>query len=207
MMSSAAQPPQILQIHREALKPGQEAEYARIEDDTARLCASLGCPHPYLGLESLTGPKEAWFFNGYGSVAEQLQVVEDYARNVPLMAALQANRARKAGLTGTAVNLFVDYLRDSSQGPAWTMGQGRFLVVAMGRSEPRFEGTLFEAADGTRMAIAPADSRSDADAGAALGGPDARVFAVRPTWSYPHQDWIAADLPFWRPAFRSDPKV
>ena len=57
-IATPSQPPQILQIHREALKPGSEAVYQDIEEDTARLQAKLGCPHPYLAIESLTGSKE-----------------------------------------------------------------------------------------------------------------------------------------------------
>ncbi len=85
------QPPQILQIFREPLKPGSEAAYGEIEAGTARLCAELKCPHPYLGIESLAEPKEVWFFNGYESTAEQKQVVDDYAKNAPLLAALEKN--------------------------------------------------------------------------------------------------------------------
>jgi hypothetical protein len=58
-------PPPILQIAREPLKPGREAAYRNVEEDTARQSAKLGCPHPYLGVESLSGPKEIWWFNGY----------------------------------------------------------------------------------------------------------------------------------------------
>ena len=47
--------PQILQIFREALKSGSKDAYRRIEERTARLSAELRCPHPYLGIESLSG--------------------------------------------------------------------------------------------------------------------------------------------------------
>jgi hypothetical protein len=40
-------PPAILQIFREPLKPGSEAAYKTVEDDTARLCVELKCPHPF----------------------------------------------------------------------------------------------------------------------------------------------------------------
>ena len=54
----------ILQIVREPLKPGSEAAYYALEEDTAHAAAALGCPHPYLGAESVTGSKEVWWFNG-----------------------------------------------------------------------------------------------------------------------------------------------
>ncbi len=63
-MQIAAHPPQILQIHREGLKPGSEVAYREVEENAARICAELRGPHPYLAIESLTGSKEVWFFNG-----------------------------------------------------------------------------------------------------------------------------------------------
>jgi hypothetical protein len=58
------QPPQILQIYREALKPCQEAAWAAIEEQKTNICLELKCPHPYLGIESLSGRQEARFLNG-----------------------------------------------------------------------------------------------------------------------------------------------
>ncbi len=198
------QPPQILQIHREPLKPGSEAAYREIEEDTARICAELGCPHPYLGIESLTGLKEVWFFNGYESSAERKQVYDDYAKNGTLMAALLKNSRRKASLTGEPVNVFANYRQDLSRGVPWILGQGRFLVITVIKSNPRIDGTVFETADGTRFIVMPVQTRSEADAAAAVANPESRVFAVRPSWSFPTKEWIAIDSVFWRP--NSPPK-
>ena len=198
-IAAHAQPPQILQIHREALKPGSEGAYREIEEDTARICAERGCPHPYLGTESLTGPKEVWFFNGYESPAEQKQVHDDYAKNTALMAALLKNSRRKARLTGEPVNVFADYRQDLSRGVPWILGQGRFLVITVAKSKPRSDGTVFEAGEGTRFIVRPAQSRKEADSLAAAAGSESHVFGVRPAWSFPAKEWIAADPVFWRP--------
>jgi transposase InsO family protein len=73
-VAAPAEPPAILQVYREPLKAGVRAEYDRLESETARQCAQLRCPHAYLGLESLTGPKEVWWFNGYDSEADRKRV-------------------------------------------------------------------------------------------------------------------------------------
>ncbi len=99
MQIAAPQPSQILQIYREPLTAGSEAAYRVIEEETARMAAALGCPHPYLGVESLTGAREVWWFNGYESSAEQRQVYDEYAKNTRLMSAIQQNSERKASLT------------------------------------------------------------------------------------------------------------
>jgi len=194
----AAQPPAILQIYREPLRPGAEAEYDRIESETARTCAELRCPHAYLALESLTGPKEVWWFNGYLSEADRKQVTDTWAKSTEVVAALGRNRERKAPLTGKGIEVFSNYRADLSRGPAWVLGRGRFLVIAMTRGAPPFEGAVYESSDGTRFVIAPARTR--AEAAAAGAGTDARVLAARPRWSHPAEDWIAADREFWRHA-------
>src|SRR6516225_8853933 len=53
-----AEPTRILYVYRELWKPGTQADLNRIETKGARMCIDLKCPHPYLGIESLTGSKE-----------------------------------------------------------------------------------------------------------------------------------------------------
>jgi hypothetical protein len=191
-----ATPPRILQIHREPLKAGAEAEYGRIESDTARKCAELRCPHAYLALESLTGAKEVWWFNGYESAADRKQVADAWASHTQALTVLAGNGKRKARLTGKASEAFARYREDLSAASPWLMGRGRFLVITVTRTSAPMRGTVFATEDGTRFVIVSAPTREAADAAA---GPDARVFAVRPSWSYPAADWIAADPEFWRP--------
>ncbi len=196
-VAPAAPPPAILQIYREPILPGGEAEYDRIESETAHKCAELRCPHAYLGLELLTGPKEVWWLNGYLSEADRKQVTDTWAKSTEVVAALARNRERKAPFTGKGIEVFAHYRADLSRGPAWVLGRDRFLVVAMTRGVPPLEGAVYETSDGMRFVIAPARTRAEAEAAAA--DMDARVLAARPRWSHPAEDWIAADPEFWRP--------
>jgi hypothetical protein len=195
--SAQSEPPGILQIVRELLKPGREAEFAVVERQIAEACAALNCPHPYLAIESLSGPTEVWFFNGYASAAEQKQVAADYAKNSALMSALERLGKQKASLMETPVEQVAEYRPGSGQGAAWRLGQGRFLVIAVSKGAARLTGTLFETADGTRFTIAAFQTRTDADA-ARAAAPEAEVFAVRPELSFPAREWVAFDPPFWR---------
>jgi hypothetical protein len=192
------QPPHILQIYRERLKPGSESAYHAIEEDTARMAAALGCPHPYLGAESVTGSKEVWWFNGYESPAEQQQVYDNYAKNASLMAALQQNSKRKANLTLAPIEAIARYRPDLTVGDPWLVGHGRFLVITVTKSDRRVTGTVFEASDGTCYVVAPAQTREEADAAKFSSGPDSIILAVRPSWSFPDKKWIASDSPFWQ---------
>lgn len=192
-----AVPPQILQIYREPLKPASEAAYGAIEVETARIAAELACPHPYLGAESLGSTKEVWWFNGYDSAAAQKQVFEAYAKNTQLMAAFQQLSARKKNLTLTPIETFANYRPDLSTSDPWTWGHGRFLVVTTTRGKTLPPGTVFEASDGMLYIVRSARSRDEAQRIRDVAGSDAFVLAVRPTWSFPAKDWIAADPAFW----------
>jgi hypothetical protein len=199
---ATAAPPRILQIYREPLKPGAEAEYDRIESDTARQCAALRCAHAYLALESLGGPKEIWWFNGFDSPADRDAVIAAWNANAAALAALERNRQRKAPLTAKGIEVITNHQPGLSTGPPWRLGHGRYAVIAVTTGAAPMGGTVYEAADGTRFVIREASTPDEADAIAKAAGTDAgaRVFAVRPAWSHPADDWIAADPEFWRAA-------
>lgn len=192
--------PAILQIYREPLRsgPGIEEAYDALEMEQARVSAEFGCPHPYLGAASLSGPRETWWFNAYDSTAEMQKVYDAYAKNTPLMTALQRNSQIKADLTLAPIEVFAKYRADLSAGDPWTIGDGRFLVITLTKRESSIRGTVFEAPDGVRFIVQTAGTRDEAEATRALAGPEAVAFAVRPSWSFPDKSWIAADPAFWQ---------
>lgn len=197
---SQGQPPRLLQIHREWLRPGLESAYDEVERDTAKKCAELDCPHPYLALEALTGAKEVWFLNGYDSWADQQQVADAYSKKRPLLDALLANSKKKEPLIREPLNTFAQLQPALTRGAPWLLGRGRFLVVSMSRTLPKklAAATIFETPDGsTRFAMIPARTRAEADAAATAAGPESRVFAVRPDWSHPAKEWTLLDPELW----------
>jgi hypothetical protein len=197
-IATSGQPPALLQIVREPLKPGSEAAFNAIEEERARMSATLGCPHPYLGAESLTGPKEAWWLNGYRSSTERQQVYDAYAKNAPLMAAFQKSAKPKADLTLKAIEVFASYRPDRSEGTPWLLGHGRYLVITMTNRTARLAGTVFEGPDGTRFVVRSAETREEAEAAKLSAGQETTVLAIRPSWSFPAAEWTATDPEFWR---------
>ena len=183
----------ILQIYRETVATGREADYDALEQDTAQHAARLGCPNPYLAAESLRGPKVVWFFNAYDSASEQRRVAQSYMRNARLMAALARNSSHKAEFTSETSVVFAHYQPDAGSS-AWSPGQGRFLRIIEAKTAGRADGAVFETDDGTRFVVTACATREDAEKSA-----DARthVLAVRPSWSFPAPAWIAADKNFW----------
>ena len=192
-------PAQRLYVYRDFLKPGSDAAYRKIEIDAARVCAEMKCPHPYIGIESLTGPKEAWWLNGFRSDAEEQQVAAAYANNTKIRDALALIAKRKEALITKPLETSTSYRPEASHGRPWHVGAGRFLVITVTRSRRAMDGTVFEALDGTRYVIRPAHTREEAEA-LARRIAETKVFAVRPYWSMPAEEWIAADPEFWRTA-------
>ena len=196
-MRIATAPP-ILLICREPLKAGRETAYSAIEEDTARNAVALGCPHPYLAAECVVGAAEVWWFNRFESTAEQAQVAEAYEKNEPWMAVLRQNSARKSECTLAPIETPAAYCEELSTGPPWSPGTGRFLVVTMTRGDAQTSGTVFGTADGLRFIVTSAATRDAADSMRMRAGPGASVLAVRPRWSFPADDWVAADPEFWK---------
>lgn len=197
-------PPRFLYIYRDSLKAGVDSAYRAIENEAAQICADLECPNPYLALESLTGPHEAWWLNAFATEADTARVARAYAAKGPLSERLGAVARRKSPLIGTPIEGFAVHRPDLSRGPAWPVAGARFMVVSVGRARrPGSEGSVWKTKDSTLYVFRPVRTRREAEALARA--PGARIFAVRPSWSMPAPEWVAADPDFWRPAPRPRP--
>ena len=195
--------PQILEIAREFLNPGHDAEYRAIEIDARDICERLHFPHHYLALESLTGEKEVWFLNAFASQAELDQLADAYNKNTALLAELNHIQERKKKIVARGLEHFANYRPDLTRGAPWSMGHGRFLVIVVTSPDAKadsfaanFDSTVFQAPDGTRYLFSPAQTREQADARAAAI-PGSRIFAIRPYWGLPDPEWVASDPQFW----------
>lgn len=188
--------PRFMYIYRDSLKHGVDTAYRAIENDGAKICADLRCPNPYLAIESLGDPHEAWWLNMFASEADTTRVANVYVTNRSLSEPLRAVALRKAALIGTPVQGFAVYRRELSRGPAWSAVGARFMVVTVTRAHRPADGSVWEMADSTLYVLRPVQSLREAEALAQSDG--GRVFAVRPNWSMPAREWVAADLAFWR---------
>jgi CubicO group peptidase (beta-lactamase class C family) len=190
--------PRFMYIYRDSLKRGVDSAYRVIEDHGAQICADLRCPNPYIGIESLSGPHEAWWINVFATEADTARVANVYATNRALSVALGVVAQRKAALIGTPIQGFAVYRRDLSRGPAWSIAGARFIVVTVTRDHRPGNGSVWAMADSTLYVLRPVRTRREADALARQS--KARVPSVRPNWSMPAPEWVAADAAFWRSA-------
>jgi hypothetical protein len=189
-------PPRLMFIYRESLKPGADSAFNAIENEAARICADFRCPNPYLGLEALSGAREAWWINTFATAADTTRVVKAYAANRPLSEALEGISRRKKALVGAPIQHYAVYRPEFSRGPGWRVAGARFMVVTVRRSLTAAEGSVWESADSTLYVFRWVRTREQADSLAPAAG--ARAFAVRATWSMPAAEWVAADPDFWR---------
>lgn len=178
-MASMAQarPPQILEIYRDYLKPEAVAANRRLETRAEYLCRTLDFRHSYLTIESVSGPKEMWYFNGFESQAEVEKLRREYGQNTELTAALNDIVQQKAALKrAESTDEFAHYRSDLSRGEPWIIGRGRFLVIVFFNGDPPLNGTVFEMKRGGRMLVRTTHSSAEARGLAASAGSTANVF-------------------------------
>ena len=89
--------------------------------------------------------------------------------------------------------------RSDLSASALRIAGSRFFVVTTGSESQAAVGTVFQAPDGSRFIFAAAHKADAADDLGARMGTSARILRVRPEWSFPDRDWIAADPGFWKP--------
>ncbi len=201
--SAHAQTPRMLYVSREFWKPGHEAVLRRIEAKAASVCIGLGVPHPYLGIESVTGSKEVWYINGFSSDKDLSQVNEAYTKNQKLTAAMSRFALQRAAFEsrpaeqGAAI-----YRPDLSVGPGWTMGRDPFLVIVVTKNKPYGKGTVFEAQDGEHFVVTSARTWATAKASQSSAGSEAKIFVVRPEFSMPATEWVESDPALWKSSQR-----
>src|SRR4030095_9731282 len=150
--------PTVLLMVRQRVVPGNEAEYSRLEVGIKSDFDRLGCPNPYVALESMSGPKEVWFVNAASSLAEKQRIEHAYAQNRELMAALTVLTERKKPLVSETTTLLVEYDPAASGSNVWTMVGTRY--VAMGFDAPATTGAaVYVTQDGRRVSLRRARSR------------------------------------------------
>ncbi len=191
-------PPRLL-IVRDTLLPGHEATYELVERDAAGFCASLNCPNVHLAIESLSGPKEVWWLTPFIDEADKQRIIAAYATNAALTGALAGITKRREGIVGASVEVFTTHRADLSRATAWEVSGARFLTATVTKGESQLPGSVYEAPDATRYVVRFAATREAADDLARTAGASTTVFAIRPYWGMPAQEWIAADPAFWKP--------
>ncbi len=97
------------------------------------------------------------------------------------MTALDPNSTQKAEFTGKPVNVYARFRPDLSRGARWSFAGARFVVVVVTRRDVDIGGSVFEIPCDERYVLKALPTRQEADAEVVRVGPEARVFAIRPS--------------------------
>ncbi len=197
-MRVTAQPPPLLQIVQERLKPGAERPYGKIEKQLAQLCARMHCPNPYLALVSIASPKEVIWLNEYASSGDVDRVARAYTDNAQLMAAMRELSQGKKGLTDEPIDRMGKLRPDLSGASAWRIGELRFAAVLETDTPVKSSGAVFQVPGGKALVFSAASDQAEAQRIASGLSREARVFEVRPEWSLPSQTWVAKNPGLWK---------
>lgn len=136
-------PPPTLVIYREEVKPGKGAAHTANEINWAAMMSKAQWPTGWLGTTSVTGPAEAWFFTGYGSIAEygkdrEAQDAAESLRDAEKYSAIDGDL-----LTRTST-MIAAYRPELSYQPAVALPKMRYFSVDMVVVKPGYAGDFAE---------------------------------------------------------------
>ena len=187
--------PAVVEVYRDSLRSGASlGDYRKHADSAAGLCRTWICPHPYLGVETLSGNPEVWFLNFFPSWDDTSRVKSLYAAKPELSQRLGRAVASNSALV-VGSNVFVQLEQTSAT--RWALLGSRFVIVARPGSRTIVSSAFYRAPAGASFSFIFVRTRHAADSAAKSIGPSARVFAIRPHWSQPDPSWLRADPAFW----------
>lgn len=134
---SAQEPPYpLVFICREQIKPGRLSAVVSLEESAAQFCVKAGCPNPYVALQSISGPDEIWWINGFDSAEAMEKTMHDYAANTQIAAQLSLVAEKKADLVFPAVNLLARFREDLSLSSGATFAYARYISITVVQVRP-----------------------------------------------------------------------
>ncbi|MBI3404287.1 MAG: hypothetical protein HY046_02395 [Acidobacteria bacterium] len=242
--------PALIQVFREEVKPGRGPAHSKLEASWAQTVAKGNSPQRYVALTTLTGPTEAWFISGYASMEAWEKDNKAAESNTALGTQLDQLSHQETDILSGTRSFVARYREDLSHRPGVNMAKMRYISVTIVRTRPGHAEDYEEVrkmiksahekakvgdnhsvyqvtsgmANGTFLVLTPLKSLADADASAALHGPDYQnaigddgrrrmrdvansginssdtmILAFDPKMSYPTKEWQTADPEYWGP--------
>jgi hypothetical protein len=137
--------PNFVQIIREEVKVGHEADHTKTEAAWPVVFEKAKFPTASVGLVSLTGPSEAWFLVPYASQAAWGDDLKRQSDD-PVLAAELARLSRADAAHITSVRSILGAARkDLSRGAFPDIGKARFYEITVFRVRPGHENQFTEA--------------------------------------------------------------
>lgn len=128
LVLAQSDPPPIIKIVREDMKPGKSVAHERIESAYARAFAKSKFPN-YIGWEAMSGQTQAWFVEGYADYAG-IEAASKVANTEPLKTTLDQLDVQDSELRTGERTMIASYQKDMSYVPApFNLAKAHFVWV------------------------------------------------------------------------------
>lgn len=131
-----SQPPKVIQIYREVLKPGHGPAHAKTEAGWPAAFGKADWPSHYIAMTSTSGPSEAWFISGWDSYAAYEKDSKDIEKNTALQAELDRLGQVDGEHLNSMVSMFATYREDLSYRAAVNIPEMRYFMLTTYRVKP-----------------------------------------------------------------------
>src|SRR5712692_1083960 len=109
-----SEPPKVLRIIREIIKPGKVSAHERASMNAVRLLARAKAPANFIGLSAVSGDEEVWFIESHDSFAS-IEAADTFVGNSPALKwNLNQLEAQDAELVSSTRRLLAVYRKDLS---------------------------------------------------------------------------------------------
>lgn len=123
------QPPKVLQIIRESVKPGKAYMHTAHEAQWTRAMVNAKFDTPLLAMTTTTGPSEAWFIAPYDSFAAFEKDGDRMMKNAAMRSIMETNTAKESDYVEESRTMLARYRDDLSYNPNFNFGEYRYFVV------------------------------------------------------------------------------
>jgi hypothetical protein len=144
------EPPAVLRITREVVKPGKNAAHDKTESMFVRAATHAKYPAHYIAMNAIAGPNEVWFLEADDSFAA-MEKADQVLDTEPFKAEWQQASSADGDLLSGVSNVIAVYRKDLSyrgeQGMA-ALPKARYVSIEQSRVRPNSERRLAETIKG-----------------------------------------------------------
>jgi hypothetical protein len=138
-------PPNVLVIYREEVRPGKGAAHSANEQAWAAAFTKGEAPVRWLGMSTIAGPSEAWFLSAYDSYAAFQKTEDAMEANAALTAEGDKFSAQDGDLLNRTSTIIARYRPAMSYQPKVAIPLMRFMQVDIVQVRPGHGGAFAEA--------------------------------------------------------------
>ena len=139
------EPPTLLVIYREEVKPGKGAAHAANEQAWAAAFTKGQAPVRWLGMTSIAGPSEAWFLSRYDSYADFQKTEDAMDASAALTAEQDKFSAQDGDLLNRTSTIMARYQPALSYQPNVAIAKMRYMQVDIVQVRPGRGGDFTDA--------------------------------------------------------------